>query len=60
MRLRHKYNAKIVERDGFRFASKKEGNRYDELMILQLADEVIMFIHQVPFRLLGRLYGVLE
>ena len=56
MRVRHKYNAKIVERDGFKFKSKKQGNRYDELKLLQKAGEVIMFLFEVPFRMPGTVY----
>jgi hypothetical protein len=54
--MRHKYNAVMVERDGFKFASKKEGKRYEMLKILQRAKEVVMFIHQVPFRMPGSTY----
>ena len=54
--LRHKYNAVSVERDGFRFSSKKEGRRYDELKLLQKAGEVVWFMMQPPFYLPGSKY----
>lgn len=56
MRLKHKYSAVAVERDGFRFDSRKEGRRYDELILLQRAGDVVMFLHQVPFRMPGTKY----
>jgi hypothetical protein len=37
---RHKYNAKAVKIDGYRFASKAEGARYSELKILQRSGEI--------------------
>ncbi len=37
---RHKYNAKVVEFDGFRFASKKELKRYLELKTLEKAGKI--------------------
>ena len=33
--MRHKYGAKVTERDGYRFASLKEANRYTELKLLE-------------------------
>ena len=46
---RHKFGAVRVERDGHKFPSKKEGNRYDELKMLQEAGEVIWLMLQPPF-----------
>lgn len=46
---KHKYGAVRVERDGFKFDSKKEGRRYDELLLLKKAGEVIFFMLQPPF-----------
>ena len=37
---KHKYNAKVVEFDGFRFASKKELKRYLELKMLEKAGKI--------------------
>lgn len=51
-----KYNAVIVQRDGFKFDSKKEANRYDELVLLQKAGEVIWFMMQPPFYMPGCKY----
>ena len=52
-RLRHKYNAQPATRDGYRFDSKKEARRYDELVLLRKAGEVVIFLRQVPFHLPG-------
>jgi hypothetical protein len=52
-RLRHKYNAAQTVRDGIKFPSKKEANRYDELVLLQRGGEVVMFIRQPMFDLGG-------
>lgn len=54
-RMRHKYKAKPTVRDGIRFASKKEATYFDKLKLLQKAGEVILFLRQVPFDLLGGL-----
>ena len=57
MKLRkHKYSAVQVERDGFKFSSKKEGRRYDELVLARRSGECVMFLHQVPFRMPGSTY----
>ena len=48
---RHKFNAVRTELDGFKFASKKEGKRYEELKILQTNGDVIFFLRQIPFYL---------
>lgn len=49
----NKYGAKKFEVDGIKFDSKKEGNRYLQLKILQKAGEVSYFLRQVPFHLPG-------
>lgn len=49
MRLRHKYNAKRTTRNGLKFPSKKEAKRYDELVLLQKAGEVVFFLRQTSF-----------
>ena len=49
LQYRHKYGAVRVERDGHKFASKKEGKRYDELKLLKEAGEVVWFMLQPPF-----------
>ncbi len=51
--IRHKYKAIRTERNGIKFPSKKEARRYDELVLLQRADEVIFFLRQPLFDLGG-------
>lgn len=53
---KHKYNAVQVERDGFKFGSKREGKRYDELKLAKRSGECVFFLHQVPFRMPGSTY----
>lgn len=53
-RRRGKFNAKPTERDGMRFDSRKEAERYDDLKQLQSAGEVVFFLRQVPFHLPGK------
>ena len=50
---KHKFGAVKTERNGFKFASKKETRRYDELLLLQRSGEVVFFLRQVPFHLPG-------
>lgn len=50
---RHKFHAQIVERDGFKFASKREARYYDQLQLRKKAGEVIFFLRQIPFHLPG-------
>lgn len=54
--IKHKYNATRVERDGFKFDSKREGKRYDELKLCKRSGDCVMFLHQVPFRMPGSVY----
>jgi len=49
----HKYRAQPDNRDGFKFASKREARFYDELKLRQKAGEVLFFLMQVPFHLPG-------
>ena len=56
MKLQHKYSAVNVERDGFKFSSEEEELRYDELKFLVMTGDIIMFLHQVPFRMPGSTY----
>ena len=51
--IKHKFNAIITERDGYKFSSKKEAKRYDELKLLQRAGDVLFFLRQTPFHLPG-------
>ena len=50
---RHKYNAVRTEVNNIRFASKKEANYYDELLLKKEAGIVLFFLMQVPFHLPG-------
>ena len=47
---RNKYNAKKVVIDGIKFDSKKEGKRYQELRILQLAGVISQLAMQPGFK----------
>jgi len=49
----HKFKAKIAERDGMKFSSKKEASYYDWLKIKQAAGVIVFFLRQVPFHLPG-------
>ena len=53
MTIRHKFNAKQTERYGYKFHSKKEAKRYDDLLLLKFSGEVIFYLRQVPFHLPG-------
>lgn len=46
-----KYHAKSIEIDGYKFASKKEGQRYLELKLLQKAGKIKFFLRQPMFDL---------
>jgi hypothetical protein len=49
--LKNKYRNEPCVIDGIKFASKKEGNRYFELKILQRARQIQDLRIQVPFEL---------
>jgi len=51
--IRHKYNAKKVALDGFKFDSKLEGRYYEQLKLRKATGEVVQFLRQVPFHLSG-------
>ena len=53
LKPRHKFNARITERNGIKFRSKKEANYYDFLTLKQRAGQVVMFIRQPKFDLPG-------
>lgn len=55
----NKYHNVICEADGIKFRSKKERQRYLELCVLRDAGEC-WFLHQVPFRLPGKVKYVLD
>ncbi len=50
---KHKYSAVKTIRDGFKFSSKKEAARYDDLILLKRAGDIVFFLRQVPFHLPG-------
>lgn len=52
-RFGHKFNAVRTERDGIKFASKREAKHYDVLKELQASGVVLFFLRQVPFHLPG-------
>jgi len=61
MKIRHKFNAVITERDGMKFHSKKEAAFYDDLKIAQHKDGwVLFFLRQVPFHLPGNVKYVCD
>lgn len=49
--IRHKFNAKRVEHDGIKFASKKEARVYEQLKLMQKSGEVLFFLLQPRFDL---------
>lgn len=51
--IRHKFRAKITERDGIKFSSKKEAAYYERLKLRVAAGEVLFFLRQVPIHLPG-------
>ena len=50
---KHKFNAVRTELDGINFDSKKEGRYYMELKLRMKSGEILFFLRQVPFDLLG-------
>ena len=50
---KHKFHAIQTVRDGYKFHSKKEARRYDELNLLKRAGEIVFFLRQVPFHIPG-------
>lgn len=53
--IKHKFHAIPTEYDGIKFASKKEAKRYQQLLLLIKAGEVLFFLRQVPFHLPGNI-----
>lgn len=51
--IKHKFRAIPTELDGIKFASKKEARRYQELLLLIKAGEILFTLRQVPFHLPG-------
>jgi len=59
---KHKYGASKVEIDGYKFDSKKEGQRYRELRLLEKAGKVeLLAVHEVyPLRVNGTVVAEYE
>ena len=58
--IKHKYKATSIVLDSIKFASKKEGNHYSNLKILQKNGDVLFFLRQVPFFLPGNVKYVCD
>jgi len=58
--IRHKFNARPVDIDGYRFPSKKEGKYYLGLKIRQEMGAVLFFLRQVGFHLPGGVKYVVD
>jgi len=58
--IKHKFNAIKTECDGIKFSSRKEAKRYSELKFLQSNGELLFFLRQVPFHLLGNVRYVCD
>lgn len=52
-KTQHKFNAKSVEHDGIKFASKKEGKYYQQLKTLKKSGKILFFLRQTPIHLPG-------
>lgn len=51
---RRKYNNTPTFVDGIKFDSKKESERYKEILLLKASGEIKEFVRQEPFKLGGR------
>lgn len=51
--IRHKFNAKVTEHDGIRFASKREAKAYADLMLEKRAGKILFMLRQVAIHLPG-------
>lgn len=60
MKIKHKFRAKQTIVDDIIFSSKKEAKRYNQLILLQRAGEVLFFLRQVPFHLPGKIKYVCD
>lgn len=58
--IKHKFRAISTENNGIRFASKKEANRYNDLLVFQKNGEILFFLRQVPFHLPGNVKYVCD
>ena len=55
-----KYNNEKTVVDGFTFASKKEADRYGELLLARRSGDLLFFLRQVPFHLPGGVKYVVD
>lgn len=60
MRSRSKYHSRKTTVDGIEFDSKKEANRYRELVLLERAGRIQNLQRQVKFVLIPAQYEILE
>lgn len=59
-KIKHKFNAKRCEYENIKFPSKLERDFYIQLKMRQVAGEVLFFLRQVPFELLGGMKYVVD
>lgn len=59
-RQKHKFGAVRTEVDGIKFASKAEARYYNALKLRQKAGEIVFFMRQVPFYLVGGIRYVVD
>lgn len=55
-----KYNAQKRTVDNIKFASIKEAEYYQKLMMMKQTDKILFFLRQVPFHLPGNIRYVLD
>lgn len=55
--MANKFGARAVEVDGYRFASKAEAGRYEELRMMQLAGEIKSLVPHPRFALYAPIYA---
>ena len=58
--IKHKFNAKPCEADGKKFPSKLERSYYNQLKLRQANGEVLFFLQQTPFQLVGGVKYVVD
>ena len=56
----HKFKAKMTERDGMKFPSKKEAAYYNSLKLFQKSGKLLFFLRQVPIFLPGNVRVVVD
>jgi hypothetical protein len=58
--ITHKFKAKAIDIDGYKFPSKKEGVYYQSLKNAQARGYVLFFLRQVPLHLPGGVKMVID